>query len=279
MLTRQKLPEGAKGVDGMLTLLTDRIDNEVLDAAGSKLTIVANYAVEFNTFDLAAGTARKTPMATTPGVLTDTTADLAIALLLNMAQRVVSANLFTRAGKYQGRTSLLFVGDDIRHKTLGIMGLGRISYAMARRTSGFDSRLLYTDARRAFPEIEREVNAEFVGKDTLPREQSFISGHMPLTPKRWHILKARDFALIKKSTYVINTARGEAKRARLGRRTQGWQDWRDRPGRLLARAGHPSGTDGQGQRHHPAPYHQHLHSAENLIAMLLRGQCPPKILN
>ncbi len=289
VLSREELLAGAKGADGLLPLLTDRIDGEVLEAAGPQLKIVANYAVGFNNFDLAAGTARKIPMTNTPGVLTDTTADLAMALLLAVARRVVPADVYARAGKYQGWAPLLFVGSDVHHKTLGIMGFGRIGYAMARRAAGFDMRVLYTDAQPAKPEIEREVNAKFVDKDTLLKEADFITLHVPLTPETRHYLKARDFALMKPEAYVINTARGEVINE---------QDLAD-----ALKAGQIGGAALDVFEHEPKIHpdllgmenvvvlphiasasietrtKMGLISAENLIAVLLRGQRPPNLLN
>lgn len=209
VLTRQELLVGVAGKDGLLPLLTDAIDGAVLDAAGPQLKIVSNYAVGFNNLDLAAGSARKIPMTNTPGVLTDTTADLAMALLLGVARLLVPADAYARAGKYHGWAPLLFVGSDVHHKTLGILGFGRIGYAMAKRARGFDMRVLYHDANRADPKLEAEVGATYVDKATLLKESDFVSVHVPLTPETRHILAAPDFAGMKKNAYVINTARGE----------------------------------------------------------------------
>ncbi len=149
VLSREELLNGVKEKDGILPLLTDRIDDEVLDAAGSQLKIVANYAVGYNNIDVPACTKRKIPATNTPGVLTDTTADLAMALLLAVARKVVPADSYARAGKYQGWAPLLFLGNDVHHKTLGIMGFGRIGFAVAKRAAGFDMKILYHDSVRA----------------------------------------------------------------------------------------------------------------------------------
>ncbi|RJX32482.1 MAG: D-glycerate dehydrogenase [Desulfarculus sp.] len=209
VLTRQELLAGVAGKDGVLPLLTDRVDDELLDAAGPQLKIVANYAVGFNNIDVAACTRRKIPATNTPGVLTDTTADLAMALLLAVARRVVPADAYARAGKYQGWAPLLFVGADVHHKTLGLLGFGRIGYAMAKRAAGFDMKVIYHDVVRADPKLEQQVGARFVDKETLLRESDFVSVHVPLTPETKHIMAAPDFALMKPTAYVINTARGE----------------------------------------------------------------------
>lgn len=152
VLSRQELLAGVKDKDGILPLLTDRIDAELLEAAGPQLKIVANYAVGYNNIDVPACTSRKIPATNTPGVLTDTTADLAMTLLLAVARKIVPADAYARAGKYQGWAPLLFVGTDVHHKTLGIMGFGRIGFALAKRASGFDMNIIYHDAMRASPE-------------------------------------------------------------------------------------------------------------------------------
>lgn len=209
VLTRPELLAGVAGKDGILPLLTERIDDELLDAAGPQLKIVANYAVGFNNIDLAACTRRKIPATNTPGVLTDTTADLAMALLLAVARRLVPADAYARAGKYEGWSPLLFVGADVHHKTLGLLGFGRIGYALAKRAAGFDMQVLYHDAVRADPNLEQAVNARFVDKETLLQESDFLSLHVPLTPQTKHILAAPDLALMKPTAFVINTSRGE----------------------------------------------------------------------
>ncbi len=209
VLTRRELLEGVKGRDGILPLLTDRIDDELLDAAGPQLKMVANYAVGFNNIDLAACSARKVAVSNTPGVLTDTTADLAMALLLAVARRLVPAEAFARAGRYQGWAPLLFLGSDVHHKTLGLMGLGRIGLAMAKRAAGFDMRILYHDHQRADPQREDMVGARFVDKQTLLARSDFVSLHVPLTPQTYHLIGRDELAAMKPTAYLINTSRGE----------------------------------------------------------------------
>lgn len=209
VLSRQELLAGVKGKDGILPLLTDRIDDEVLDAAGPQLKIVANYAVGFNNIDLAACTLRKIPATNTPGVLTDTTADLAMALLLAVARRVVPADAYAREGKYQGWAPLLFLGTDVHHKTLGIIGLGRIGLALAKRAMGFDMNIIYHDATRADTALEAQVNAKFVDKATLLAQSDFVSIHVPLIPETYHLMSGPEFEAMKSSAYLVNTSRGE----------------------------------------------------------------------
>lgn len=209
VLTREELLAAVAGKDGILPLLTDRIDAELLDAAGSQLKIVANYAVGFNNIDVAACTKRKIPATNTPGVLTDTTADVAMTLLLAVARKVVPADAYTRAGKYQGWAPLLFLGTDVHHKILGIMGFGRIGFALAKRATGFDMEIIYHDTLRADPELEKQVGARFVDKATLLAESDFVSLHVPLMPETHHLISGPELEAMKSSAYLINTSRGE----------------------------------------------------------------------
>jgi glyoxylate reductase len=209
ILSRKELLEGVVGRDGLLPLLTERIDGEVMDTAGPRLKIIANYAVGFNNIDVPAATARKIAVTNTPGVLTDTTADLTMALLLAMARRIVESDVYTRAGKYQGWAPLLFVGTDVHHKTLGLMGFGRIGTAVARRALGFDMRILYHDEGSVDLEMEKQVKAQRVDRETLLQESDFISLHVPLTPETHHLMGPREFSLMKPSAFILNTSRGE----------------------------------------------------------------------
>lgn len=209
VLTREELLAGVAGKDGVVSLLTDRIDDEVLDAAGPQLKIMANYAVGYNNIDVAACTAHKVAVTNTPGVLTDTTADLTMALLLATSRRLCESDAYTRAGKYEGWAPLLFLGTDVHHKTLGLMGFGRVGYAVAQRAAGFGMKLLYHDSHPCPPELKQKVGAACVDKETLLKESDFISMHVPLTPETRHLLGAEEFALMKPTAYVINTARGE----------------------------------------------------------------------
>lgn len=209
VLSRHELLAGVKGKDGILPLLTDRIDDELLKAAGPQLKIVANYAVGYNNIDIPACTRHKIPATNTPGVLTATTADLAMTILLAVARKIVPADAYARAGKYQGWAPLLFLGTDVHHKTLGIMGFGRIGFAVARRASGFDMNIIYHDSARADPDWERIVGAEFVDKPTLLAQSDFVSIHVPLLPETRHLISGPELAAMKSSAYLINTSRGE----------------------------------------------------------------------
>jgi glyoxylate reductase len=209
VLTREELLAQVPGRDGLLPLLTDRIDGEVMEAAGRQLRVIANYAVGFNNIDVPAATARKIAVTNTPGVLTDTTADLTLALILGVARRLAESDRYARAGKYEGWAPLLFLGADVHHKTLGLMGFGRIGHAVAKRALGFDMRILYHDTRRADLELERQVQAQYVDRDTLLKEADFLSIHVPLTPETKRFMSTREFSLMKPTAYIVNTARGE----------------------------------------------------------------------
>jgi glyoxylate reductase len=209
VLTRQELLEGVKGKDGILPLLTDRIDDELLDTAGRQLRIVANYAVGYNNIDVPACTRHKIPATNTPGVLTHTTADLAMTLLLAVARKIVPADRYAREGKYEGWAPLLFLGTDVHHKTLGILGFGRIGFALAKRAAGFDMKIIYHDAMRADSELEKKVGAKFVDKDTLLAQSDFVSVHVPLSPETHHLISTPELADMKSSAFLINTSRCE----------------------------------------------------------------------
>jgi glyoxylate reductase len=209
VLSRKELLKGAACRDGLLPLLTDRIDGEVMDQAGPRLKIIANYAVGFNNIDIPAATARKIAVTNTPGVLTDTTADLTMALLLAAARRIGESDVYTRAGKYKGWAPLLFVGTDVHHKTLGLMGFGRIGTAVARRALGFDMSILFHDDGPVDLKMAKQVKAKRVDRETLLRESDFISLHVPLNPETHHLMGPKEFSLMKPTAFIINTSRGE----------------------------------------------------------------------
>jgi len=168
VITREELLEGVRGVDALLPILTDPIDAEVMDAAGPQLRIVANYAVGYNNIDVAAATARRIPVSNTPGVLTETTADLAWSLLMAAARRLGEGERLLRASEWAGWSPTLLLGVDVHGKTLGIFGMGRIGQALARRAKGFDMRVLYFDPTD--PEVPADLDAVPVDLDTLLAE-------------------------------------------------------------------------------------------------------------
>lgn len=209
VFTREELLESVKGKDGLLPLLTDRVDAELMDAAGNGLKIIANYAVGYNNIDLNSATARHIAVTNTPEVLTDTTADLTMALILAVGRRLIEADRYVRQGKYEGWAPLLFLGADIHGKTLGLMGFGRIGFAVAKRASGFNMRVIYHDVQRENRELEDQVNAGYVEKDTLLAESDFISLHVPLTQATQGLIGSVELSLMKPTAFLINTSRGE----------------------------------------------------------------------
>ena len=206
-LTHDELMDKVRGKDGLLCLLTDDIDDAIL-GAGSQLKVVANVAVGFNNIDVQAATRRKILITNTPGVLDNTTADFTWCLLLASARRLTEAERYTRAGKYTGWGIMLLCGEDIFGKTLGVCGLGRIGRGVAKRAQGFEMRILYTDAMRAPADIERELGAQFVDKETLFRESDFVTLHVPLLPETHHYVSVRELKLMKKTAHLINASRG-----------------------------------------------------------------------
>jgi len=203
------LLERVRDVEGILSLLTDKIDAKVMDTAGPKLKVISNYAVGFDNVDIAEATRRRIPVGNTPGVLTDTTADLAFALLMAAARRVVEGDRFTRAGRWKTWGPRLLLGQDITGATLGIIGLGRIGTGMVKRARGFDMRVLYHDPNcldnAPYP---GEVSAKCVDLDTLYAEADFVSVHTPLTEATYHLINAEAFRKMKPTAILINTARG-----------------------------------------------------------------------
>jgi len=209
-LTYEELLEKVKGKDGIITLLTDKIDAEVIKAGSQgdhPLRVIANYAVGYDNVDVACATEHSIFVSNTPGVLTNTTADIAWALMLSIARRIPEAERYARAGKFIGWSPTLLLGGDIFGKTLGIVGVGRIGAAVAMRSKGFNMRVLYNDVRHN-NEIENEVKAEKVDMDTLLKESDFISIHVPLMPETRHLIGKRSFEMMKPTAYLINTSRG-----------------------------------------------------------------------
>lgn len=202
VLSRQELTDAIKDKDGVLCLLNDVMDARLIEAA-PKLKVISNYAVGYNNIDLPAANKKKVAVYYTPGVLTDTTADLAWALILAATRRVVEADAFTRSHQFSGWDPKLFLGFDVHHKTLGIMGMGRIGLAVAKRAAGFNMKVLYT------AQHDKELpDAQFVTLETLLQESDVISVHLPYNDSSHHVLNEAAFAKMKKTAVVINTARG-----------------------------------------------------------------------
>ncbi|MDP2906742.1 MAG: D-glycerate dehydrogenase [Nanoarchaeota archaeon] len=207
VLTKQEIIKRLKGKDALLCLLTDTIDKEVIES-NPKIKVISNYAVGFNNVDVATATKHKIPVTNTPGVLTETTTDLAFALLMSAARRVVESDKFAREGKFKGWAPMLFLGRDVYGKTLGILGLGRIGHAMAKRgAKGFDMKILYHDVKRD-ESFEKEFNAKFVSKEALLKESDFVSLHVPLIEETKHYIGEKELGMMKKTAVLINTSRG-----------------------------------------------------------------------
>jgi glyoxylate reductase len=206
-LKPEELAEACQEAEGVL-VVGARMTEEVLRQA-SKLKIVANCGVGYDNIDVAACTARGIVVTNTPGVLTDTTADLAFALLMAAARRIAEGDHFVREGRWQGSKWELLWGTDIFGKTLGLYGFGRIGRTVARRGRGFSMRILYHDQLRPPEAVERELEAQYVDRETLLRESDFLSLHLPLTPETRHVIRAPELALMKPTAILINTARGQ----------------------------------------------------------------------
>ena len=206
-MPRPALLKAVKDKEGLLCLLTDKVNDELLKKA-PKLKAVSTYSVGYDHIDVPACAARGVAVTNTPGVLTESTADFTWALLMAAARRVVEGDYDMRGGKYKGWDPLMLLGTDVFGKTLGVVGFGRIGQAVAKRAKGFDMRVLYYDTRRAPAEAEQALNAEFVPLEQLLRESDFVSLHTVLDATTRHLIGERAFALMKPSAYLINAARG-----------------------------------------------------------------------
>jgi len=193
--------------DGVTCALTDRIDAKLLERC-PKLKAVANIAVGYNNIDLSACTARGVMATNTPGVLDDSTADLAWALMLGAARRLTELERRVRAGEWTGWRLKQWLGVDVHHATLGIFGLGRIGQAIARRAAGFEMKVLYHNRKRAAPEIERRCNAGYATKEELLRQSDFVVLQVPYSPETHHMIGARELSLMKPTAILVNSTRG-----------------------------------------------------------------------
>ena len=206
-LTYDELLHYVKDSDAILTMLSDVIDARLINKT-VKLKVIANYAVGYDNIDIKTATERGIFVTNTPGVLTDSTADMAWALLFSITRRVVEGDKYTRAGKFVGWEPMLLLGGDLVGKTLGIVGAGRIGTAMAMRSMGWLMKVLYTSRSSRNTVLEESLCARRVSLDTLLRESDFVSIHVPLTGETRHMIGAKELSLMKKTAYLINTARG-----------------------------------------------------------------------
>jgi lactate dehydrogenase-like 2-hydroxyacid dehydrogenase len=202
-----QLAESCREIEGLMATGV-RVSEDVI-AQASRLRVVANVGVGYDNIDVAACTRRRIQVTNTPDVLTETTADLAFALLLAVPRRLVECDRYVREGQWQFSKWEFLWGADIHGKTLGVYGLGRIGTAVARRARGFSMRVLYHDIVRAAPALEREFGAQFVERETLLREADFLTLHVPLSPETHHLIGAREFAMLKPTAFLINAARGK----------------------------------------------------------------------
>ena len=206
-IPRDALLEKVRGVDGLLCLLTERIDTELMDAAGESLKVISQMAVGYDNIDVAAASARRIPIGNTPGVLTDTTADLAFALLMAAARRLGEGERYVRTRQWQTWSPNLMLGTEVTGATLGLVGFGRIGQAVARRARAFEMRVL-TASRTRRPELESALGVEYTDFDSLLAQSDFVSIHVPLNPETRHLFGETQFKRMKPDAILINTARG-----------------------------------------------------------------------
>jgi D-3-phosphoglycerate dehydrogenase len=206
-IPREVLKEKVKDVDGLVVLLTDRIDAEILDNA-PRLKIVANYAVGYDNIDVAECTRRGIVVTNTPDVLTDATAELAWALVFAVARRIVEAHKYVEKRLWRGWSPTSFLGVELKGKTLGVLGAGRIGQAFALKSAGFGMKVVYYN-RRPNEVLEKQLGARKVDLDELLQVSDIISLHLPLTPETYHLIGEREFNLMKPNAIFINTARGK----------------------------------------------------------------------
>jgi glyoxylate reductase len=207
----EELLRRGPGHDYIYSLLTDNINADFLEACASstpRLRMVANMAVGFNNIDVDVATRLGIAVSNTPGVLSDTTADLAFALLMAVARRIPEAERYLRAGKYAGWGPLLFCGADIHHATLGLVGAGRIGKLVAQRSSGFEMKVIYYDVYRMSPEDEARYHMTYMPLEDVLQQADFVSVHTPYMPSTHHLISERAFQMMKPTAFLINTARG-----------------------------------------------------------------------
>jgi glyoxylate reductase len=205
---REEVLKRVSGKDALVCLLTEKIDRELLDAAGPNLRIVANVAVGFDNIDVPACTERKVAVTNTPGVLDETTADFAWTLLMAVARRLIEGDRMARSGAWTKWNLDQLCGTDIWGKTLGIIGLGRIGRAVARRAAGFRMRVIYNSTTRAAAQIEKELNVEYASRDAVFEQADFLSLHVPLNSATRGLVGPAELARMKRTAFLINTTRG-----------------------------------------------------------------------
>ncbi len=208
-IPRRELMRRMKGVHVLVSILTDRIDGKVMDASGGSLKMIANYAVGFNNVDLAAAKERGIVVTNAPGkLISESVAEHAVALIFGLSHRIVETDAFTRAGKYKAWGPKLLLGTDVAGKTLGIVGTGRIGEALARRMyDGFGVKIVYSDLKRN-ARLDKKYKAKYRTLGKLLKESDFVSLHVPLLESTQHLIGAKELKMMKKTAFLINTARG-----------------------------------------------------------------------
>lgn len=206
-IPREILLSKIRDVDGLLCLLTDNIDSEIIEAS-QRLKVVSNYAVGFNNIDVNTATKKGIYVTNTPGILTETTADFTFALLLAVSRRLVESDKYIRMGEWKHAWGpRMFLGSDVHGKTLGIIGLGRIGKALAKRAKGFDMKIIYHDIIRD-ESFEERFGVSFRSLKELLEEADFVSVNVPLTKETYHLIGEKEISAMKKTAFIINTSRG-----------------------------------------------------------------------
>jgi len=206
VLSKEEIIKGLKGKDGLICLLTDPIDRDVI-CAEPGLKMIASYAVGYDNIDVKAATKRGIPVSNAPGVLTDTTAEMAWALLFSVARHIVEGDRFTRAGKFKGWGPMIMLGLDVSNKTLGVIGAGRIGTSFALKSKGFNMKVLYVDERKN-DILEQELGAKKVELPVLLSQSDYVSLHVPLLDSTHHLIGEKELKLMKETAILINTSRG-----------------------------------------------------------------------
>jgi lactate dehydrogenase-like 2-hydroxyacid dehydrogenase len=208
ILSTAALVERARGKQAIVSQLVDKFTSDVIAQLGSSVRVISNVAVGYDNIDVPSATARGILATNTPGVLTDTTADFAFALMMAAARRMIEADHFIRSGQWTKWSIDMLAGQDIHHRTLGILGMGRIGQAVARRGIGFSMRVLYHDGSLLPPQQERELNAQFTTKEQVLRESDFVSLHVPLSDATRHLIGEAELRSMKPTAILVNTSRG-----------------------------------------------------------------------
>jgi glyoxylate reductase len=286
-ISRDVLLKRIKGKDGLLCLLSDKIDKEIVAAGGRSLKVISNYAVGYNNIDVEEATKSGVLVTNTPGVLTDATADLTWALLLACARRIPKSDGLVRDGRFVGWSPTLLLGREVYGKTLGIIGMGEIGAAVARRAKGFGMKTIYHNRKRD-PEAEKELDAMYVSVDDLLKNSDYVSLHVSLTPETRHLIGEKEFAMMKPTAILLNVSRGEVideksliKALKEGRIDSAGLDVYEKEPRLspgLAELDNVVLTPHTGSATYESRDRMAVMAAENLVAGL-RGERPPNLVN